>query len=93
MKSTAPVSEEVVRFMALNIKKSFDTDIAVAVSGLAGPAGETEKKKIGTVCFAFAFPDGMETVTRIFSGTREMVRSRSSFFAVDYCRRRLAASG
>jgi nicotinamide-nucleotide amidase len=42
------VSEEVVRAMAANIRKIYNTDYAVATSGIAGPTGGTRKKPVGT---------------------------------------------
>jgi nicotinamide-nucleotide amidase len=48
------VSEEVVRAMAVNIRKIYNTDYAVATSGIAGPTGGTSKKPVGTtwICVA-----------------------------------------
>jgi nicotinamide-nucleotide amidase len=83
------VSEETVRIMAENMRTLFRTDMAVAVSGIAGPEGGTAKKPLGTVCLAFAFPDGVESMTKLYTGSRDMIRQRSANFAIDYCRRYL----
>jgi nicotinamide-nucleotide amidase len=50
------VSEEVVRAMAVNTRKIYCTDYAIATSGIAGPAGGTPKKPVGTtwICVASA---------------------------------------
>jgi nicotinamide-nucleotide amidase len=80
------VSHETVEAMANNIKSIFKTDIAVSVSGIAGPGGEQPSKKTGTVCFGFAFPEE-EThfLTQYFQGAREDVRMSSAVFAINYC--------
>ncbi len=51
------VSEEVVRAMAVNIRKIYNTDYAVATSGIAGPTGGTSKKPVGTTWICVASED------------------------------------
>lgn len=51
------VSEEVVIEMASGIQSGFNTDYAIAVSGIAGPDGDTEDKPVGTTWIAIATPD------------------------------------
>jgi nicotinamide-nucleotide amidase len=72
------VSEQVVREMADGAIARSHAQIAVAVSGVAGPGGGTPGKPVGTVCFAWA---AKEHVTRAetvrFPGAREAVRRRS----------------
>lgn len=48
------VSEAVVNAMAENIRKKFNTDYAIAISGIAGPGGATEKKPVGTIWIALS---------------------------------------
>jgi nicotinamide-nucleotide amidase len=61
------VSKEVVEKMAQGVRKKFGTDLAIAVSGIAGPAGGTDEKPVGTTwicvstgekCFAKRFKFG-----------------------------------
>jgi nicotinamide-nucleotide amidase len=74
------VSEPVVCAMADGARRRVRADIAVAVSGIAGPDGGTPAKPVGTVWFAWASPEQLRAETRVFSGDREAVRR----FAVAY---------
>lgn len=56
------VSEEVAREMARGALQSAGADVAVAISGIAGPGG-SEFKPEGRVCYALATPDGLTSVT------------------------------
>ncbi|MDQ2070435.1 CinA family protein [Natronospira bacteriovora] len=72
------VSEEVVSAMAIGARLRAGADIALAVSGVAGPGGGSRDKPVGLVCFALA--DGAGTLrreSRQFSGDREAVRRAS----------------
>ena len=72
------VAEEVVREMAVGALARSHAQVAVAVSGIAGPGGGTPDKPVGTVCFAWGRKDGMlREETRRFPGDRESVRRRS----------------
>lgn len=51
------VSQEVVEKMASAVRKKFDTDYSIAVSGIAGPGGGTPEKPVGMVWIAIATPD------------------------------------
>jgi PncC family amidohydrolase len=79
------VSHETVIAMAENIKHIFMADVAASVSGIAGPAGGTEAKPAGTVCFGFAFPNKTAALTEHFSGSRDDVRTSSALFVINYC--------
>ena len=73
------VSEPVARAMAEGIQRSSRADLAVAVTGIAGPAGGTASKPVGTVWFGFArrLEDGsvqVSTEQRRFDGDRAQVR-------------------
>lgn len=71
------VSEQVVREMALGALAKSRAQIAVAVSGVAGPGGGSPGKPVGTVCFAWARKGkGVTVETRRFRGDRDQVRSR-----------------
>lgn len=72
------VSEGVVEEMAKGVMNLSGADVAVAVSGIAGPDGGTEEKPVGTVWFAWAVRDGantrVDTSCQLFSGDRDLVR-------------------
>lgn len=91
------VSEPVVREMAGGALAESGADIAVAVSGIAGPDGGTDAKPVGTVWFAWAMRSrgSVETATALhrLDGDREDVRSRSVVVALEGIRDRLGAHG
>ena len=69
------VSEETVREMAEGALTHSHAQIAVAVSGIAGPGGGSLEKPVGTVCLAWAGTGSATRARRVqFSGNREAVR-------------------
>lgn len=87
------VSEPCVLEMARGAKRVFGADIAIAVSGVAGPDGGTADKPVGTVWFGVAMPSGeVVAVHKEYPPTsRSAVRSRATSTALDLLRR--AATG
>ena len=78
LENRGAVSEEVVREMAQGALARSHAQVAVAVSGVAGPGGGTPEKPVGTVCFAWGMKDGKpRSETMRFSGDRESVRRQS----------------
>ena len=72
------VSEPVVSEMAAGALAHSRGDIAVAISGIAGPLGGSEEKPVGTVCFAWADKTGKSKVeTCHFAGDRQEVRQQA----------------
>jgi nicotinamide-nucleotide amidase len=77
------VSEEVVGQMAEGARKLLGADIAVAVSGIAGPDGGTPDKPVGLVHFAVAHAKGVDLKQRIFQGyERSRVKRISAWTAM-----------
>ena len=68
------VSEPVVAAMATAARERARADVAVAVSGIAGPDGGSLGKPVGTVWFAWAYPEGLASETLWFAGDRDAVR-------------------
>jgi nicotinamide-nucleotide amidase len=72
------VSEETVREMAAGALARSRAQVAVAVSGVAGPSGGSAGKPVGMVCLAWATAGAApRSLTRHFIGDRETVRRRS----------------
>jgi nicotinamide-nucleotide amidase len=72
------VSEEVVLQMASGALARSHAQVAVAVSGVAGPSGGTPEKPVGMVCIAWAAAEvAPRAETRHFPGDREAVRRQS----------------
>ena len=72
------VSEAVARAMAEGALRASQADVAVAVTGIAGPGGATPGKPVGTVCFAWGTRGGsLEARTDHFAGDRATVRAAS----------------
>jgi PncC family amidohydrolase len=71
------VSEEVAKEMAMSSIKTANSDIAVSVTGIAGPSGRTKNKPVGMVCFGIATPKEVNSTTHYFSGTRSEIRQKS----------------
>lgn len=64
------VSGPVVEEMALNLKRMYEVDYTIAVSGIAGPGGGTEEKPVGTVWVAWATPQGVLSKKFLFGNDR-----------------------
>jgi nicotinamide-nucleotide amidase len=72
------VAEEIVREMVKGALSRSHAQVAVAVSGVAGPSGGTPEKPVGTVCIAWARKGGaIRSETKRYSGDREAVRRQS----------------
>jgi len=69
------VSEPVARAMAQGAIERSRAQVAVAVTGVAGPTGGSIEKPVGTVWFGFATPAGVVTELRRFEGDRAAVRA------------------
>ncbi len=77
------VSPEAAKEMAAGALARSRAQVAVAVTGVAGPTGGTKEKPVGMVCFAWSRKGRVpESVTRRFSGGRESVRRQSVIVAL-----------
>ena len=77
------VSPETAFEMAAGLKKLSGADIAVAVTGIAGPDGGSEAKPVGLVYLAVADASGVEVSKNIFEGDRDAVRQQTVAKAFD----------
>jgi PncC family amidohydrolase len=80
------VSEQVAREMAVQVRKILGTDIGVAITGIAGPGGGTEKKPVGTVWFAVAREGTTITRREVLTGTRKVIRRQAVRRALELVR-------
>lgn len=79
------VSSEVAGAMAQGAKARAKSDIAIAVTGIAGPGGGSADKPVGTVWFGLAKRDGMITTHhRIFTGDRGAIRAQTRDLALAF---------
>ena len=86
------VSAEAARAMAEGARTRLRTDVAVAVTGIAGPDGGTEEKPVGLVYLHASGPDGEEARRIDLPGDREMVRGRATAAALHLVRRLVTQS-
>ncbi|MDD4873146.1 MAG: CinA family protein [Kiritimatiellae bacterium] len=81
------VSRPVARQMALGLRRRFGVDIAVAVTGIAGPGGGSAAKPVGLVFIAVAGGGGKNLVRRFeFKGRRIAIKNTSSQAALELLR-------
>jgi nicotinamide-nucleotide amidase len=83
------VSEPTVRAMAEAATRTFGTDCALAVTGIAGPAGGSPEKPVGFVWLAARQRGETRTLQRQFLGERDEIRARSAQAALDLLRQAL----
>lgn len=69
------VSQEVAQAMAAGALRHSRAQVAVAVTGVAGPGGGSAAKPVGTVWLAWATPSGVTSERAIFTGDRAAVRN------------------
>ena len=83
------VSEPVALAMAAGAVQRLGVDLAVSVTGIAGPEGGSEGKPVGTVWFGVASREAAEARRSVFGGDRHEVRARAAQAALYFLLRRL----
>jgi len=76
------VSEQTAFEMVNGVIQNSHSDIAVSITGIAGPTGGTVEKPVGMVCFGFCVKDKHFVKTQHFSGDRETVVASSVDFVI-----------
>lgn len=76
------VSEETANAMAAGALAHSRAQVALSITGVAGPTGGTPQKPVGMVCFGWAMGAEVRTETRRFDGDREAVRRQSVIHAL-----------
>ena len=82
IKTFGAVSEEVAIEMVIGLATRSHSDIAVSVTGVAGPTGGTPEKPVGMVCFGFSYEGKTSSSTQLFSGDRVSIVSQSVSYAL-----------
>ena len=72
------VSAPVAEAMAVGARKALQADIAVSVTGLAGPGGDEFGNPVGTVFIGYSDADLTEVKRFLFSGDREVIRKQTA---------------
>ncbi len=81
------VSAEVAEAMSLGALRRFDADVAVSITGIAGPDGGSEEKPVGYVCFDARLADGTSLARQpVIPGGRADIRERSALVAMHLLR-------
>lgn len=87
LKTYGAVSHQTAKEMARGCLLAADADVAVAVTGIAGPGGGTEEKPVGLVYISCAFGEELYVQECHFTGDRETIRTLTASFALDMVRR------
>jgi nicotinamide-nucleotide amidase len=83
------VSKPVAEAMALGARRRTGSTYALAITGVAGPAGGGESVPVGTTFIAIADSEGTQVLQRQFLGDRTRIRNFASQLALDLLRRRI----
>ena len=76
------VSEKVAYEMAMGAGQNSQCNLAISITGIAGPSGGTLEKPVGMVCFGFYVKENVSTTTQFFSGVRSEIVFESIDFAL-----------
>jgi nicotinamide-nucleotide amidase len=93
LSSVGAVSEEVARQMADGARRALGVDVALSLTGIAGPGGGTREKPVGLVYFAVATPEKTISEQRTFSGDRRQIQMRAALTGMWSVRAALRESG
>jgi nicotinamide-nucleotide amidase len=81
------VSPEVAEAMAIGALERFEVDVAVSITGIAGPDGGSEEKPVGLVCFNARLADGTSIAREpVIPGGRADIRERSALVGLHLLR-------
>lgn len=90
LRAQGAVSEGVALAMARGARTLLGADVAMAVTGVAGPTGGTPEKPVGTVWLAADVRGSARAAVRVYTGDRDEIRRRATQGALDLLRRVLA---
>jgi nicotinamide-nucleotide amidase len=81
------VSSEVAAAMAEGVRRVSGADLALSLTGIAGPGGGTAQKPVGTVFIAIAAARGTTVVDKQFGGDRQQIQLAAAYAGLDLVRR------
>ena len=84
------VSAEAAAAMAAGARARLTADVAVSVTGIAGPGGGSEEKPVGLVYLQAEGPAGVRSADFVFPGDRDSIRRRAAVTALHLLRLHLA---
>ena len=76
------VSEQVAKAMAEGARMNSGSNVAISITGVAGPSGGSAEKPVGTVFFGWTTENQTLIKTMRFNGNRQMVRQQATEFAL-----------
>ena len=76
------VSEKVAHEMVAGAGQRSHSNLAISITGIAGPSGGSASKPVGMVCIGFFCDGSVTTTTQFFSGSRSDIVSQSVTFAL-----------
>ena len=79
---TGLTQEQVAKAMAEGARIHSGSNVAVSITGVAGPSGGSAEKPVGTVCFGWATENQVLTKTMYFDGDRQTIRQQATEFAL-----------
>jgi len=87
IESHGAVSEPVAKAMAQGAQINAGVDLAIAITGVAGPTGGSKDKPVGTVCFGWVIRNVAGTnittcETKLFDGDRQAIRQQATDHAL-----------
>jgi PncC family amidohydrolase len=83
------VSQEVAEQMVMGTIKSSHANLAVAITGIAGPSGGTASKPVGLVYIAVKYNENVEVIENNFQGDRNQIRTQATEKALELMYRKL----
>jgi nicotinamide-nucleotide amidase len=72
--------------MADGARRVFEADIALSITGIAGPSGSTEDKPLGLCYWAISHPGGTQVDHAVFTGERTVVQHKAAYAALNTVR-------
>lgn len=83
LRKNGAVSERTAREMAEGVRRKFNTDVGVSITGIAGPTGGSKTKPVGLVYFGLASSKSCKVERKKFRGSRNTIRKNACLYALE----------